>query len=60
MRRTLAATAIALLALAAPATAAGPDPLQIVKDTIGECMDCIPGRCQILNSCEVVEVIDWP
>lgn len=60
MRRTLAATAIALLALAAPASA-GPDPLQIVKDTIGECMDCIPGRCQILNSCEAVaELINWP
>ena len=53
MRRTLAAAAVALLAFAAPATA-GPDPLQIVKDAIKECMDCVPGRCQILNNCEII------
>ena len=33
MRRTLAAAALALAAVAAPASA-GPDPLQIVKDTL--------------------------
>jgi hypothetical protein len=59
MRRTLAATALLALAFAGQAVA-GPDPVQIVKDTIGECMDCIPSRCQILYSCEIVEVIDWP
>ena len=52
MRRTLAAALVAAAAFAAPATA-GPDPLQVVKDAIKECMDCIPSRCQILNSCEI-------
>ena len=53
MRRTLAAALVAVAAFAAPAVA-GPDPLQTVKDAIGECMDCIPSRCQILNNCEII------
>lgn len=65
MRRTLAAAVLALAAVAvATPASAGPDPLQIVKDTLGECMDCVPGRCDILWSCElddtVGEVIPLP
>jgi hypothetical protein len=57
MRRTLAA-ALAVTAMAVPASAE--NPVKWVLDQVDECMDCIPGRCQILNSCELVEVIGWP
>lgn len=70
MRRALAAAVLAVTAVtavAAPAGAAPPDVKQLVTDLLGtldECMDCIPGRCQILNSCEVQEdvakLIHWP
>ncbi|HEX8004653.1 MAG TPA: hypothetical protein VF519_18355 [Mycobacteriales bacterium] len=40
MRRTLAAALLALAA-AAPAHAAF-DPWTVVRDVVGECMDCVP------------------
>lgn len=58
MRRTLAAAVLVVTAMAVPAAAQ--NPVKWVLDQVGECMDCIPSRCQILNSCEAVELIDWP
>ena len=52
MRRTLATFLVAAAAFAAPASAI--DPLDTVRDLVGECMDCVPSRCQILNSCEAL------
>lgn len=55
MRRTLAAAVLVVTAMAVPAAAE--NPVKWVLDQVDECMDCIPSRCQILNSCEVVV---WP
>ena len=53
MRRSLAATVLAATAFATPALAI--DPVKYVKDTIKECMDCIPPACQIAGGCKVSE-----
>lgn len=57
MRRTLAAAVLAVATFAVPASA--DNPVKWLLDQVDECMDCVPSRCQILNSCEAVE-IDWP
>jgi hypothetical protein len=41
MRRSLAAAALAVAALAVPASA-GFDPWTLVHDPLEECMDCVP------------------
>ena len=51
MRRTLAVALVALTTLATPALA--DDPVRWLKDTVKECMDCVPAVCQIVNSCAV-------
>ena len=60
MRRSLAAAALALAALASPASAAI-EPWKIIGDVFGECMDCFPQvMCVNYPRCPLAEVIDPP
>ena len=62
MRRILAAAVVGTALLAAPASAAGPDPIEKVYELTGldECMDCIPTFCNVAQCETLTKLIHWP